>query len=269
MKNISITRELRHNWEIVYTIALLDLKLRYQNSKLGFLWSFLKPMLQFVTYYIVFAVILKVSDLPDYPLRLLLGVLIWAYFSESTSMGLVSYIGKKSIITKIRVRKELMPLSTGYSSALNLLLTLMVFLVVYHIWGINPLRIYHIISLGIFMLSFLTLFITSVALNILLANINALFRDVQTIWEIILIYGCFLTPIMYTLPIPKNFIPLYLFVNPLVFPLENIKYIFFENTQLYLQNPVYCLSYAASVVFIVLAAFVIDWKLKDRVADYL
>ena len=75
---------MEHNKEVLVTIAKMDLKLKYQNSKLGFLWSFLKPLLQFCAYYTVFQVILHVNDSPDYPLRLLLGGLLWSFFVEAT-----------------------------------------------------------------------------------------------------------------------------------------------------------------------------------------
>lgn len=260
---------LKHSLEVIYTLATMDLKLRYQNSKLGFLWSFIKPLLQFCTYYIVFGVILHYSDSADYPLRMFLGILLWVFFTEGTSMGLTSYIGKKSIITKVRTKKELLPIAAYFTAAISFVLNLLVFLIMYHIFAPNFKIMYAFKNILIFIICFLFLSAFILSINIILANVNALFRDIQTIWEIILMYGCFLTPIMYTLPIPEKYMALYLFINPLVVPIESIRTIFFETDVYLWKNSLYMLSYVLSIVFWIFIAYFINKKFKDKVADYL
>lgn len=107
------------NKEILFVISQMDLKTRYQNSKIGFLWSFLKPLLQFFAYYTVFKVFLKIDVSEDYPLRLFLGVLLWNFFVEATGNGLNSYIGKKSIVTKIKIDKEILPVASYLTALMN------------------------------------------------------------------------------------------------------------------------------------------------------
>lgn len=260
---------IQHNWEIVYTIALMDLKLKYQNSKLGFLWSFLKPLLQFLTYYMVFGVILRVSDSPDYPMRLFLGILLWVFFTEGTSMGLGAYLGKKSIITKIKTEKELLPIAAYVSSAFSFFLNFMVFLVVFHIYTPSFWKIYNKESLLLFLFAFCFLSIFILSLNIILATVNTVFRDLQTIWEIILMYGCYLTPIMYTLPIPEKFLPLYYFVNPLAIPIESMRAIFFKPDVPLWENPVFMSCYIGAELMWVIIAVIVNHKFKNKVADYL
>lgn len=261
--------QLKHNFEVIYTLSTMDLKLRYQNSKLGFLWSFLKPLMQFITYYIVFGVILRYSDSADYPLRMFLGILLWTFFTEGTSMGLTSYLGKKSIITKIKVKKELMPVSAYVTAAIGYFLNMLIFLAMYVVFKRDAFFLFSLKNWGKFIILFTGLSLFILALNIILANINAIFRDIQTIWEIILMYGCFLTPIMYTLPIPEKFMALYIFVNPLVMPIESIRTIFFETNVFLWRVPQYLFAYIASIVFWILIAFLVDKKLKGKVADYL
>lgn len=259
----------KHNVEVVYTLATMDLKLKYQNSKLGFLWSFVKPLLQFCTYYIVFGMILHYSDSPDYPLRMFMGVILWTFFTEATSMGMGTYIGKKTIITKIHIKKELMPVSAYFTAIISYLLNMLIFLVAYHIATPKFWRIYSFKNLIICMCSILSLSVFIISINIILANINVLFRDLQMIWDIILTYGCFLTPIMYTLPIPEKFLPLYYFVDPLAVPLECLRTVFFETKVYIWKNPVYMMSYLSAILFWLIVAFFVDKKLRDKVADYL
>lgn len=261
--------QVRHNIEIIYTMSTTDLQLKYQNSKLGFLWSFIKPLLQFFTYYIVFGVILHYSDSPDYPLRMFLGILIWVFFTEGTSMGLGSYLGKKTIITKIQVKKELIPISGYFTAAISYFLNMLIFLLMYHLFTPDFAKMYSLEHLLIFLLSFLALSIFILDFNLILANLNALFRDIQTIWEIVLMYGCFLTPIMYTLPIPEQYMPLYLFVNPLVLPIESIRTVFFQTDVRLWENTSYLLAYLTAILFWTGLAYWINRKLRDKVADYL
>lgn len=260
---------IKHNSEVVFTLAVMDLKLRYQNSKMGFLWSFFRPLLQFVTYYIVFGLILHYSDSADYPLRLFMGVLLWSFFTEATSMGLGSYIGKKSIITKVQTKKELLPIAAYCTAAISYMLNMGIFLVAYHIATPDFLKIYSFHNLIVLILSLASLSIFILSVNLILANINSLFRDIQPMWEIILTYGCFLTPIMYTLPIPDKLLPLYYFADPIAFPLECLRTIFF-STEMYLwENPRYLLAYCAAIVLWPIIAFIVNEKLKNKVADYL
>lgn len=261
--------DIKHDVEVVYTLATMDLKLKYQNSKLGYLWSFFRPLLQFVTYYIVFGVILHYSDSADYPLRLFFGVLLWSFFTEATGLGLGSYLGKKSIITKIRTKKELLPISAYFTAAITYMLNLGIFLIAYHLATPDFYRMYSFKNLLIFLFFFLTLSAFILSINIILANVNALFRDIQSIWEIILTYGCFLTPIMYTLPIPENYLPLYYFIDPLAIPLECMRTIFFDTEQYLWKMPEYLFSYLGAVAFWIIVARLVDQKLKGKVADYI
>lgn len=261
--------QFKHNYEVIYTLSTMDLKLRYQNSKLGFLWSFLRPFMQFVTYYIVFGVILRYSDSADYPLRMFLGVLLWTFFTEGTSMGLSSYLGKKSIITKIKVKKELMPISAYMTATIGYFLNMLIFLAMYIVFKRDISFMFHLTNWIKFIGFFLGLSLFTLAMNIILANVNAIFRDIQTIWEIILTYGCFLTPIMYTLPIPEKFMTLYIFVNPLVMPIESIRTIFFETEVFLWRTPNYLIAYIGSIIFWMLMAAFVDKKLKGKVGDYL
>ena len=120
-----------HNKEVLFTISQMDLKTRYQNSKIGFLWSFLKPLLQFFAYYTVFRIFLKIDVSEDYPLRLFLGVLLWNFFVEATGNGLNSYIGKKSIVTKIKINKEILPVASYLTAFMNFLLTMIIFIIMF------------------------------------------------------------------------------------------------------------------------------------------
>src|SRR5690242_15276041 len=98
-----MTKLLDEIWERRSLIALLafnDVRIRYRNSALGFLWSFLEPLLMLGVLYFVFTNIFK-NSMENYPLYLLLSLIIWYMFSRATAMGQTSLLDKSSIIQKV------------------------------------------------------------------------------------------------------------------------------------------------------------------------
>ena len=79
-----------------------DFQLRYQGSFLGMVWSVLKPLMLFAVMYVVFVKFLKFSDgTPTFPISLLCGTCLWSFFSESTSMGMQSIVGRGDLLRKV------------------------------------------------------------------------------------------------------------------------------------------------------------------------
>jgi ABC-2 type transporter len=107
-----------------------------------------------------------------------------------------------------------------------------------------------------------------ISINIILSTVNVLFRDLQNIWDIVLTYGVFLTPIIYTIAIPKAYLKIYYFVNPLAYPIEEMKASFFGVSGVW-QSPAHLLSFILSVIFWVLIALIVRKRLGLKVADYL
>jgi len=251
-------------------LSFMDLKLKYQSSFLGFVWSFVKPLLQFLVYFSIFGLILKISTEQDYALKLFYGVLIWAWFSEATGLSLNSYIGKRSIISKIKTNKLLPPLAAYLTPTINYFLNFLVFIFAYILFAKSkPEVIFSLNNLIVFSGSFIAISLFIVSMNLILANLNVFYRDFQPIWELILTYGVFLTPIIYRLPIPKQYEGLYYCVNLLAFPLQNLKTIFFAN-----QDRIYCnfwllFCYVAVLSALFLFSLYAYRKSKDKIVDFL
>ena len=84
---------------LVLQFALKDFKIRYTHSLLGYAWSVLNPLLFFVIYYIVFTSFMQL-DVPNYPGFLLLGVVLWNFFSEGTTNGAGALLARAELLTK-------------------------------------------------------------------------------------------------------------------------------------------------------------------------
>src|SRR5262245_13320800 len=83
----------KQNYYLLRELVRTDFKLRYQGSALGYLWSLLKPLALFSVLYVVFTHFLKFGQgIPFYPAYLLLGIVLWTFFIESTNNGLRSIV---------------------------------------------------------------------------------------------------------------------------------------------------------------------------------
>lgn len=259
-----------HVFELLLVLSFMDLKVKYRSSALGFFWSFLKPFLQFIIFYIIFAKILSVADGNDYALKLFFSILIWSWFSEATSLGLNAYLGKKSIISKIKTNKLYPPIAAFLTPSMNYALNLVIFFLAYLLFTRHfPAHLLSLQNGMVFLFSLFSISLLIVSLNLMLANLNVLYRDIQPIWDLVLAYGVFITPIIYRIPIPKHYETLYYSLNLLAFPLMNLKSIFFaEQAPLY-HNLTLLSCYTFSLFTLFFIAYFVYEKLHQKMVDFL
>jgi ABC-2 type transport system permease protein len=120
----------RKNRILLGELVRTDFKIRYQASFLGYVWSILNPLLLFAVLYLVFANFLGVGrDIEHFPVYLLLGVVLWSFFTETTNGGLKSIVSRASLIRKISLPKYIIVISGTVSSLINLLINLAVVVV--------------------------------------------------------------------------------------------------------------------------------------------
>jgi ABC-type polysaccharide/polyol phosphate export permease len=190
-----------NTWFLVRELAWTDFKLRYNSLVLGYLWSLLHPLLVFGVLYLVFSVFLKIEGIPNYRLYLLLGVILWSYFAESTTNGMQSMQVKAGLISKVYVPKGIILAASGITSLLTLLLNLAVFAVFWAASSARPAA-----SAWLFPLFLLELVVLSFALSLWLSSFYLKFRDLSHLWGVALQIGFWLTPIVYPVQaIPGRF----------------------------------------------------------------
>ena len=174
-----------------------DFKTKYQASMLGVLWSFLNPLLSMFVYLIVFSLIFR-SNIEHFPAYLLTGIVLFNYFSESTSLGLNSIVSNRALITKVYMPKMIYPLAKVLSSAVNLLISFIPMLIVMLVTGV-PLH------KSMLLLPVVVVFLVAFCLGmtLILSTMTVFFRDTQFLWGILITVWNFLTPIFY----PETIIP--------------------------------------------------------------
>lgn len=186
-----------------------DFKTKYKRSVLGVLWSFLNPLLTMLVQYIVFSTLFQ-SDIPNFPLYLLTGIICFNFFSEATTMALQSIVGNASLITKVYVPKYIYPVTRVLSSGINLLLSLLPLFVVILLTK-TPIRP----AVLLLPFSIICLIVLCIGIGFILSALMVFFRDTQFLWGVLNMLWMYLTPIFYPESIiPEQFVQLYK-CNPL------------------------------------------------------
>lgn len=240
---------------LIKQLVLRDFKTKYKRSVLGILWSFLNPLLTMTVQYIVFSTIFR-SDIPNFALYLLTGIVCFNFFSEASSMALMSIVGNAPLITKVYVPKYIYPLSRVLSSSINLLFSLIPLLAVMLITG-APLRP----ALLLLPFGLICLFLFSLGIGLLLSTAMVFFRDTQFLWGVVSMLWMYLSPIIYPESIiPVKFLTLYK-CNPLYHIIRFIRIILMDG--LSPEPKAYGLCIIASAVPLIIGAVVFK-KNQDK-----
>jgi ABC-2 type transport system permease protein len=172
----------RYSIILLKELVITEFKLRYQGSALGYLWSLLRPLFLFVILYFVFVYFLRVgSGIPHWPVSMLLGIVLWNFFSEVTNIGLTSIVSRGDIIRKINFPKYVILLAGSVSALINLFLNLIVIGV--FMW-INQVNLSWSALLS--PLYIIEIFVFALGLSFILSTIFVKLRDMNYIWEIVM-----------------------------------------------------------------------------------
>lgn len=199
------------------SLATTDLRLRYRNSFLGFIWSFLEPLLMLGVLFYVFNNLFP-SGIENFPIFLLLGLIMWYMYARATQSGLTSMISKGGMISKIYFPREVIPVASTITSFMMMGLEFAAFGFFAVIMNFVPPT-----TIVLLPLILLLQFILCLGTSLLLSILNVYFRDIQYIWAVILQAGFFITPIFYKLEqFPQNIRGI-LALNPMAGILETAR----------------------------------------------
>ncbi|MDY8022726.1 ABC transporter permease [Paenibacillus polymyxa] len=221
-----------------------DFKTKYKRSVLGVLWSFINPVLTMIVQYVVFSTLFK-SDIPNFPVYLLTGIVLFNFFSEATDMGLMSIVGNSSLITKVYIPKYIFPVSRVLSSGINLLISLIPLLVVLFI---TKTHITPSILLLFFSLSCTVIF--CIGMSFLLSSAMVFFRDIRFLWNVLIMLWMYSTPIFYPESIiPEQFLGIFK-LNPLYHFIRFSRTVILEGVSPEPQAYIFCLIAAFVPLFV-------------------
>jgi ABC-type polysaccharide/polyol phosphate export permease len=178
--------------ELLEQLVRKELKVRYKNSSLGFLWSMLTPALMTVVFSIVFGLVVPIP-VDDFPAFFLAGYLLWQFFQNSCQGAIHSIVGNGDLVKKVYFPREVLPLSHVLSQLAHLLLALLVvspYLIATRGWTVLT----HLPA-TLLAIALLTVFTAGVAM--LLAGVNVVFRDLQELFVVLYLVWFYTTPVLY------------------------------------------------------------------------
>jgi ABC-2 type transport system permease protein len=246
--------ELYQYRDLLRSLVQRDLTVRYKRSALGFVWTMLNPLLTMIVLSVVFSTLFRFAS-GHYPVYVLSALLLWNFFSQSTSQAMYNLTWGGGLINKIYVPKSVFVFSAILVGLVNLLLALVPLALIMLVTG-QP------FSLALFFLpvSVLLTVLFALGVGLFIAALAVYFTDVIDIYQVGLTILMYMTPIIYPMAIvPPQYVP-FIHFNPMYYFVEIFRAPIYQGTL-----PEFYLLVRAALVATV--AFGVGWWFFTRKAD--
>ncbi len=252
---IEMIKELIKYRDLLYMLTLRDLRIRYKQAAMGFLWAIFMPIIAVSAGVLIKKAMAVVAQQPLDKIGIIsisVKVLPWTFFVSSIRFAVQSLVGNSALVTKIYFPKAVLPLSSTLACFFDLSIAMVVLAVLLVIFNVG-------VSLHILWLPFLfiLLFAFTFGLGLLLSAANLFFRDVKYVVEVILMFGIFFTPVFYDASSFGRW-KFIMLLNPIGSILEEI------NTIVVLHQPpeMFWLGYAfiSSILMLAIGLFIFHKK---------
>ncbi|MBR5621371.1 ABC transporter permease [Candidatus Saccharibacteria bacterium] len=212
----------KRNRVLLGELIKTDFKLRYQGSVLGYMWAIIKPLLMFAILYVVFAKVLRFGDgIPHYPVYLLTGTVLWNFFTECTFQGIHAIEQRGDLIRKISFPKYVVVVSATSTALINLSINIVVVVLFALINGVAPTWSWLLVPLSI-----VELYTLALGISLLLGAINVKFRDIGSIWEVLMQAMFYAVPIIYPITMvtaTSTIVAQIMLVNPIAQVIQDVR----------------------------------------------
>jgi ABC-2 type transport system permease protein len=209
----------RRFFSLLWLMSATEFKRTYFGTVLGYLWSLVRPLLLFAVLLFVFTQIFRVgSDVPNYPVLLLLGIVLFSFFQEASNNAVTAVVSQEGVVRKTQFPRLVIPLSVVVTGVFNLCVNLIVVFVFILAWGVDPTWTWLL-----FPVALIVLFAFTSGVSMMLSALYVRYRDVAIIWSVlasVLFYG---TPILYPIEIVPDRYQSLLLLNPLAPIFEQIR----------------------------------------------
>lgn len=196
--------------EMIFSLVKRDLKGRYKGSALGFLWTFINPLMQLCIYTLVFSYIMR-AGIEDYYLFLFVALIPWIFFGTCLTGGSVCVWSQQDMVKKIYFPREVLPISFVTSQFINMLLS---FLVIFAVLIISGKGI-NVAALLFLPIIWIIEYMLGLGITLIVSSCTIFFRDLEYVLAIVAMAWQFLTPVMYLRSsVPDEFMVIFL-LNPM------------------------------------------------------
>lgn len=193
---------------LIWRLTINDLKAKYNNTILGFLWSLLSPLLEMIVLYVIFMNFRHAE--PNYAVYLLTGIIAYRFFTKGTSFTMRTIQANSSIISNYALPRQIFVMETAFSAFISFFLEFVVLIPLIMIvagilsWTAILFPLVHLVYL-----------LLIYGLGLILAAFYPYFRDLGELWGVVTRLGFFTCPILYPISIiPESILPYYM-LNPL------------------------------------------------------
>ncbi|UWX98736.1 ABC transporter permease [Arthrobacter zhaoxinii] len=214
-----------------------ELKVRYRGSILGLLWSYVKPGVQFVVFYIALGVFLGLeqsdrnpSGLPNYAIYLFSGIVLINFFTEALGNASRSIVGNGGLIKKIYLPRQLFPVASVWVSGVHFVPQMVILIVACLFNGWRP----SVLQLAAAVAGFIIVALLATGLGLLFGAVNVYFRDAENIVDMLLMIATWASPVLYSWhmvsdKLGETFFNVYQ-LNPITVGVEAFHYAFWLPT---------------------------------------
>jgi len=221
----AVSGDLRTFLNLTRTIAVMEFKLRFFGSALGYLWQLVRPLLLFGVLYVVFTQFVRFGeDVKLYAAILLMNLVFFTFFADATSNAVTSVVNRENLVRRIRFPRLVIPLSVVLTNSFNLMLNLIVVAIFAIASGVEPHPTW--VQLPVF-IAVLVAFATGISM--LLSALYVRFRDIRPIWDVlvqVLFYG---SPVLYVLEtVDSETVQKLMLYNPIATILQQLRYAFID-----------------------------------------
>jgi len=195
--------------ERIWVLAKVDFKSRYYYHRLGVLWALIRPITELIVYYTIFKTIFS-TDVNNFALYLCGGLLIWYYFTEGTSKGIDALLSKRYLIESVPFNKVFILIASTCSSMMGFGFNFLAYIIISFIVGAPPEFPYLLQLIPIFFFASMLIF----GLSLLLATLSIYLKDIEHLWDMVILAGFWLTPIVYDEALMLDKMPQLVYLNP-------------------------------------------------------
>ena len=258
---MNLLKELYKYREMIRGLVYRDLRGRYKGSALGFMWTFINPLMQLIVYTIVFSNIMRMG-ISDYYLFLFVALVPWMFFSTSITNGASCIWNNQNLVSKIYFPREVLPISVVTANFINMLYCFVIVIGVvlltgrtinFQLWAYLP-------------FVFIIEFLLTLGFTLIFSALMVYFRDLEHILGIVAMAWQFLCPVMYPVDmVPDYFFPYYNF-NPMTPIIVSVRDILYFNVMPQVDTLIMAGMYG---IFFLTIGLIIFNKLKRNFAEEL
>lgn len=246
----------KHYWAfkkffpLLLNLSAKDIKIKYRRSVLGILWSIFNPLLTMMVLTQVFSMLLKVQ-VENFATYYILGSSLWNFFSEATSISMMSIISSSSLIKKVYVPKYIFPLEKCLFALINFAFSMIAVVAVMLFQGTKL-----TFTLFLFPIPVIYCFLFSAGFSLILSALTVYFRDIMHLYGILLTIWIYLTPIIYPEELIRNHTVIFSIIkcNPMYYFVKYFRDVMMYNTVPTLMENLICIL--ISLFTLLLGAFI-------------